>query len=73
MINKNYRSFLYTINSIKLVMIYFLCSSLNSCFLPLLVERRQLMARVVHFDISAENIERVIQFYESIFGWKFTN
>jgi len=30
------------------------------------------MARVVHFDISAENVERVIQFYESIFGWKFT-
>jgi predicted enzyme related to lactoylglutathione lyase len=29
------------------------------------------MARVVHFDISAENVERVIQFYESIFGWKF--
>jgi len=30
------------------------------------------MARVVHFDISAEDIERAIQFYESIFGWKFT-
>jgi hypothetical protein len=30
------------------------------------------MARVVHFDISAENLERAIQFYESIFGWKFT-
>ena len=30
------------------------------------------MARVVHFDISAENVERVIQFYEGIFGWKFT-
>jgi predicted enzyme related to lactoylglutathione lyase len=30
------------------------------------------MARVVHFDISAEDVERAIQFYESIFGWKFT-
>ncbi len=30
------------------------------------------MARVVHFDISAENVKRAIQFYESIFGWKFT-
>ena len=30
------------------------------------------MARVVHFDISAENVDRAIQFYESIFGWKFT-
>jgi predicted enzyme related to lactoylglutathione lyase len=30
------------------------------------------MARVVHFDISAENVDKVIQFYESIFGWKFT-
>lgn len=30
------------------------------------------MARVVHFDISADDVERAIQFYESIFDWKFT-
>jgi predicted enzyme related to lactoylglutathione lyase len=36
------------------------------------VQRRQAVARVVHFDISAENVERAIQFYESAFGWKFT-
>jgi hypothetical protein len=30
------------------------------------------MARVVHFDISAENVERAIRFYEDIFSWKFT-
>jgi predicted enzyme related to lactoylglutathione lyase len=30
------------------------------------------MARVVHFDISAEDAERAIGFYETIFGWKFT-
>ena len=30
------------------------------------------MARVVHFDISAEDVKRAVQFYESIFGWKFT-
>jgi predicted enzyme related to lactoylglutathione lyase len=30
------------------------------------------MARVVHFDMNAENVERAIQFYENIFDWKFT-
>lgn len=29
------------------------------------------MARVVHFDISAENPEELRKFYETIFGWKF--
>jgi predicted enzyme related to lactoylglutathione lyase len=29
------------------------------------------MARVVHFDISAENPEELRKFYESVFGWKF--
>jgi predicted enzyme related to lactoylglutathione lyase len=29
------------------------------------------MARVVHFDISADNPEELKKFYESVFGWKF--
>jgi uncharacterized protein len=27
------------------------------------------MARVVHFEIHAENPERAVQFYRSVFGW----
>lgn len=30
------------------------------------------MGRIVHFDITAENVERARDFYERIFGWKFT-
>ena len=29
------------------------------------------MARVVHFEIHAENPERAIAFYTSVFGWQF--
>jgi predicted enzyme related to lactoylglutathione lyase len=29
------------------------------------------MPRPVHFEIPAENPERAMQFYSSIFGWKF--
>ena len=29
------------------------------------------MARVVHFEIHAENTERAIQFYQKSFGWEF--
>ena len=29
------------------------------------------MSRVIHFEIHAENPERAITFYESMFGWKF--
>jgi predicted enzyme related to lactoylglutathione lyase len=29
------------------------------------------MPRVVHFDIEAENPEKVREFYEGVFGWKF--
>ena len=29
------------------------------------------MARVVHFEIHAENPERAIQFYQKSFGWEF--
>lgn len=29
------------------------------------------MARVVHFDISADNPEELKKFYENVFGWKF--
>ena len=28
------------------------------------------MPRVVHFEISADQPERAIQFYQSVFGWK---
>jgi predicted enzyme related to lactoylglutathione lyase len=30
------------------------------------------MARVVHFEIHAENPERAIKFYSTIFGWEFS-
>jgi predicted enzyme related to lactoylglutathione lyase len=30
------------------------------------------MARIAHFDVIAEDVERAIGFYESTFGWKFT-
>jgi predicted enzyme related to lactoylglutathione lyase len=29
------------------------------------------MARVVHFEIHAENPERAVKFYAAVFGWKF--
>jgi len=29
------------------------------------------MSRPVHFEIPADNPERAIEFYSSIFGWKF--
>ncbi len=28
------------------------------------------MFRVVHFEIQAENPERAVKFYQSVFGWK---
>jgi len=31
------------------------------------------MPSIVHFDISAENTERVQAFYETLFGWKITD
>ena len=30
------------------------------------------MSRVVHFEIHVENPERAMQFYATLFGWKFT-
>ena len=29
------------------------------------------MNRVVHFEIQAENPERAMKFYQSVFGWEF--
>ncbi len=31
------------------------------------------MARVVHFEIHAENPDRAMAFYSAVFGWKFTH
>ena len=28
------------------------------------------MPRVIHFDISADNPDRAVKFYSSVFGWK---
>jgi hypothetical protein len=28
------------------------------------------MPRVVHFEISADDIERTVQFYQTVFGWE---
>ena len=30
------------------------------------------MARVIHFEIQADNPERAISFYKGLFGWEFT-
>jgi predicted enzyme related to lactoylglutathione lyase len=30
------------------------------------------MARVIHFEIQAENPERAIKFYQQMFGWEFS-
>ena len=30
------------------------------------------MPRVVHFEIHADDPERAIRFYHSVFGWNFT-
>ena len=30
------------------------------------------MPRPVHFEIPAENPERAMQFYSTVFGWKFS-
>lgn len=29
------------------------------------------MAKIVHFDISADDIDRAKRFYEGLFGWEF--
>lgn len=29
------------------------------------------MPRPIHFDLTADNPERAIKFYQSVFGWKF--
>ena len=31
------------------------------------------MARVVHFEVHAENPERAVRFYEQAFGWRFNH
>jgi predicted enzyme related to lactoylglutathione lyase len=31
------------------------------------------LGRVVHFDISSEEPEKTIEFYEKVFNWKFQN
>ena len=28
------------------------------------------MSRVIHFEISADDPERAVKFYEKVFGWK---
>jgi len=30
------------------------------------------MSRVVHFEISADQPDRAIRFYQNVFGWQFT-
>lgn len=29
------------------------------------------MPRPIHFDLTADNPERAVKFYQSVFGWKF--
>jgi predicted enzyme related to lactoylglutathione lyase len=35
------------------------------------VNKEELMNRVIHFEIHAENPERAIAFYQDLFEWKF--
>jgi predicted enzyme related to lactoylglutathione lyase len=35
------------------------------------VQKGDIMPRVVHFELPAEDPERAIQFYERTFGWEF--
>ena len=30
------------------------------------------MNRVIHFELTAENMDRMVEFYQSVFGWKAT-
>jgi predicted enzyme related to lactoylglutathione lyase len=32
--------------------------------------RRETMPRVIHFDLPADDPERAIRFYETVFGWQ---
>src|SRR5213078_3335736 len=32
----------------------------------------KVMARVIHFEIHAENPDRAVKFYKDLFGWEFT-
>src|SRR5262245_24625789 len=36
------------------------------------VGRSILMARVVHFEVHAEDPQRAVRFYSGLFGWEFT-
>jgi len=29
------------------------------------------MPRVVHFEVTCDDVERAVKFYENVFGWKF--
>ena len=29
------------------------------------------MARVIHFELISKDIEKIIDFYTKVFGWKF--
>jgi predicted enzyme related to lactoylglutathione lyase len=31
------------------------------------------MSRVIHFEISVENMEKSIEFYRNVFGWLIEN
>ena len=31
---------------------------------------RELMPRIIHFEINAEEPDRAVEFYEKVFGWK---
>lgn len=35
-----------------------------------IIEVNRVMARIVHFEIPADDPERAIKFYEDVFGWE---
>lgn len=37
----------------------------------LFISKEEAVARVVHFEIPADDPERAIAFYQKVFGWKF--
>lgn len=38
----------------------------------MLISRRSIMPRVIHFEINADNPKRAVEFYEKVFSWKIS-
>jgi predicted enzyme related to lactoylglutathione lyase len=45
--------------------------STTSCLILGIAGKEHTMPRVIHFEIPADEPQRAISFYESVFGWRF--